>query len=284
MKVHPIKPLVHLMVCVVFVSGLSFPTRAIEETNEADIPEAVAPPPNYKTQGFDNTRFFSPLAGEDWLTISVTGRREFISAIEPARTALVIIDLQQGCCKWGDALSSRDPRVGEEFTRRMYDVVLPNVARLLELFRKNDMLVIFTMLGQDDTFPGIILPDPERIKRKKEFIVSKYSPGAFATSAIDNVLRENGIATLLFTGTDTTACVLCSMIGAYDRTYQAILIEDACVGSRRELHDAVVNLWNYLGFVRTTDQVVNDYPWRAWTIQPSDSAPGTPLPTNDPLK
>jgi hypothetical protein len=35
--------------------------------------------PSYGTMGFDNTRFFSPRAGEDWVRISALGRRSFIS-------------------------------------------------------------------------------------------------------------------------------------------------------------------------------------------------------------
>ena len=65
--------------------------------------------PNYGTMGFDNTRFFSARAGEDWVKISATGRRSFISDIDPGRTALVIVDLQRGICsRWGQALATVD--------------------------------------------------------------------------------------------------------------------------------------------------------------------------------
>jgi len=29
-------------------------------------------------------------------------------------------------------------------------------------------------------------------------------------------------------------------------------------------HDATVKIWAYKGFVRNTEQVINDYPWQNW--------------------
>ena len=220
---------------------------------------------NFGTMGFDNTRFFSSRDGEDWVRISATGRRSFITDINPDRTALVIIDLQKGICNhWGQALAAVEKPVGEAYSARVNKVVLPNVARLLALFRSHDMLVIYTTLG-DDSIADSVAPVPARVKSKREFVLHKFSSGSFATSAIDNVLRENGVATILVTGTDTAGCVLATMTGAYDRTYQTVMVEDACAGSRADLHEAVVKIWTCFGFVRTTDQVVRDYPWQRWT-------------------
>ncbi len=260
---HPkITRLCLAMICY-WVAWATIP-RAEPEPQRDQKPETPTDQRGFKAYGFDNTRFFSDPTGEDWVKISATGRREFIGEINPERTALVIIDLQVGCCKWGEALATHDQEVGQTYTDRMYNKVLPNVARMLKLFRDKDMLIVYTMLGKDDTFPEIIAPSEQRIAKRREFIVNKYSAGAFATSSIDNVLRENGIATLLICGTDTSACVLCTTTGAYDLAYQAILIEDACVGSRMELHEAAIKLWTYLGFVRTTDQVLDDFPWQKW--------------------
>ena len=220
--------------------------------------------PNYGSLGFDNTRFFSPGAGEDWLRICASGKREFISDINPRRTALLLVDLQNGCVAWGDALASCDKEVGEAFNRRMQQIVLPNTQKLIKLFREKDMLIVWLRLFEQDTFPESIAPDPQRVAAKREHVVSKFSPGAFATSTLDNVLRENGIATLMVGGVDTAACVLCTITAAHDRTYQVVLVEDALVGSRQEMHEAVVKIWNWMGFVRSTEQVVEDYPWHNW--------------------
>jgi nicotinamidase-related amidase len=233
---------------------------------------------NYNTYAFDNCRFFAPLSsggresgGDGWVKITVKGRREYLSGIDPQRSALAVIDLQRGCSRdWPAAIAKYDKNLGELFERRVNDIVVPNVTKLLRLFRQHDLPIIYTTLGQDEVIPEIA-PDPSRRRMGKaqergarEFVVVKWASGAFGTSPFDNVLRELGIATIFFVGTDTCGCVEGTMSGAYDRSYQTILVEDGCVSSRPELHEATVKIWNYKGFVRTTAQVVRDYPWDSW--------------------
>jgi biuret amidohydrolase len=233
---------------------------------------------NYGTLGFDNTRFFAPKSEggresrwDGWVRVTIKGRREYLPGIDPQRSALVIIDLQRECCQeWPAIIARHDPKLAEIFARRANEIVIPNVVRLLKLFREKDMPVIYLTLDQDGIVPQIA-PDPARLgdgtwwnRAAREFILTKYSSGAFATSALDNVLRELGIATLFCVGTDTSCCVEATMSGAYDRAYQTIMVEDACVASRPELHEAAVRIWAYKGFVRTTDQVVSDFPWQNW--------------------
>jgi nicotinamidase-related amidase len=241
-----------------------------------------SPPPersrmSYGTYAFDNTRFFAPQSlggkesgGDGWVKIAVKGRREYLSGIDPQRSALAIIDLQKGCAReWPSSIAKYDKNLGARFAQRMNEIAIPNVTQLLHLFREHDLPVIYTAIGQDEIIPEIA-PDLNRHGRggsgkgTLEFVIAKWSSGAFATSAFDNVLRELGVATIFFVGTDTCGCVDHTMSEAYDRSYQTILIEDACVGTFPELHEAVVKIWGYKGFVRTTAQVVQDYPWDSW--------------------
>jgi biuret amidohydrolase len=180
------------------------------------------------------------------------------------RCALVIVDLQKGCGEsWPKDISAVDPVLGRTFADRMNEIVIPNVSRLLEFFRQNDMLIIYTTIG-DDSIMARISPSRQRMDKNREFVIQKFSDGAFPTSPIDNILREHGVATVFFVGTDTACCVNATINEAQDRSYQCILIEDGCVSSRSELHEAAVKIWAYRAFVRTTDQVINDYPWQKW--------------------
>jgi nicotinamidase-related amidase len=138
----------------------------------------------------------------------------------------------------------------------------------MEFFRERGLIIVYLMLGDNDQILPEIAPSAARLRENKEFSVVKYSSGAFATSGLDNVLRENDVATLFFVGTDTAGCVNLSMAGAYDKSYQTILVEDGCMRARQDLHQAAVKVWAYLGFVRSTDQVIRDYPWQQW-IDPS---------------
>lgn len=233
--------------------------------------------PDYGTMGFDNTRFFSAPVGEDWMKIMATGRREFITEVNPRRTALVIVDVA------GDGkapkLARWDKNVADAFAARFRMKVVPNTARLLELFRKQDMVVIYTILGAGNAVNAAIAPSVDRMRRHREFVLVKFSAGAFATSAIDNILRENGIATLIVTGCDTAGCVLATIEGADDRTFQTILVEDACASLRQDYHEAVIKIWTAFGFVRSTDQVIDDYPWQSWVDPALREKKETTLPT-----
>ena len=220
-----------------------------------------------KTYAFDNCRFFAAhseggieSAGEGWVRITAKGRREYLSGIDPDRSALVVVDMQVGCVRsWPDAIARYDTELGEIYHRRMADIVIPNVTRLLDFARENGILVVYLALGQ-----GEIIPEIAPLLDGSDLLVRKYSSGAFATSALDNVLIEHGIATTFYVGTDTCGCVAGTMSGAYDRGYQTILIEDGCCSSRPELHEATVKIWAYKGFVRTSGQVISDYPWQSW--------------------
>jgi nicotinamidase-related amidase len=216
-----------------------------------------------RTYAYDNCKFFVPryqggqqLGSEGWVKITAKGRREYLPGIDPERSALVIVDMEAGWGEWAERIGRYNPTLADTILNRMDNVTVPNIARLLKFFRDHQMLVVYLTLGGPGIMPELA-PDGEVVLRK-------YSAGAFATSSLDNVLREHGIATTFFVGQDTCACVDATMSGAHDRSYQTILVEDGCCSARPELHEAAVKVWAYKAFVRTTDQVIDDYAWQCW--------------------
>jgi nicotinamidase-related amidase len=225
------------------------------------------------THTFDPNRFFTKgtTGGEEsgidgWVDITVRGHRKYIQKIDPARSALIVVDLNMGKLParesdWCQRMRKLDQAHADRWAKTMDGVVFPHVSKLLKLFREKGMPVIYLSIGGiagDDSYPLSIVPGP------KDLRVAKYSSGAFSTSTLDNLLREHGIKTLFFVGHDTPCCVSQTMAGAYDRSYQTILISDASYSSVHELHDAAVKIWSYKGFVRTTEQVLSDFPWQKW--------------------
>jgi len=214
---------------------------------------------------YDNCRFFVPptrggqeSGGEGWARITAKGRREYLPGIDPARSALIVVDLCRGCVEeWPKMIARYDGKLAALFVERMQNVTVPNVERLLALFRDKGMPVIYLTMGPNPIISRIA-------PREGELVLSKFSSGAYATSALDNVLREYDVATTFFTGTDTCGCVAATMTAAYDKGSQTILVEDACCSSRPDTHAAAVTIWQYKGFVRSTDQVIADYPWQSW--------------------
>ena len=71
-------------------------------------------------------------------------------SIEPKKTALVIIDMQPsltdpnvGYCK---AYSKKLPISLEYFDNRVRQVVIPNIQRLLEYFRRHGLLIVYVVM------------------------------------------------------------------------------------------------------------------------------------------
>ena len=223
----------------------------------------------FETYAFDNCRCFAPptrdvgeLGSVGWVKITAKGRRDDGAEIDPQRCALVIVDLQKG--QYGPGgfvkeVGKYNPEIPKVWNQRMKDIVIPNTNRLIESFRGRGLPIVYLQLGDSG-----LMSEIDAQFGDKEILVTKYSAGAFATSTLDNILREFGVATVFFTGTDTACCLMATVDGAYDRNYQTIVIEDACIANRQEMHDAAIMIWAYRGFVKSTDQVIGDYPWRKW--------------------
>jgi nicotinamidase-related amidase len=68
-----------------------------------------------------------------------------------------------------------------------------------------------------------------------------YSP--WTEGRLDDLLRGSDIDTLIVTGGETDVCVLATVLGAIDRGFRVVLVEDAICGSADETHDALMALY-----------------------------------------
>ena len=172
----------------------------------------------------------------------------FDERVDPASTALVVIDVQndfalpQGVCG----------QVGDDVSP-----VAPMVARLkglIELARRAGVLILFVRTLYDEPVLSPALAEqylrrryPNSICRSgtagaefhdgigprdalNEILVTKHRYSAFWGSSIDLVLRTNRIRTVVLTGIATEVCVKLTARDAFFRDYQVVVPED-CVGS-----------------------------------------------------
>jgi nicotinamidase-related amidase len=70
-----------------------------------------------------------------------------------------------------------------------------------------------------------------------DFVVEKRMYDGFFQTRLDTVLRSLRVDTVLVTGTSTSACVQHTVLGAWERSYQPIVVTDAVSGSDRRDHD-----------------------------------------------
>jgi ureidoacrylate peracid hydrolase len=202
-------------------------------------------------------------------------------AIEPARTALLSIDMQNGeyspdmlreACKLDSRLAGK-----RAFLERLDQVVLPNQRRLQEAARAAGIEVIFTVIesltrdGRDRSLDHKI----SRLHHSKgswgarvieqvgpvgdEIIIPKTSSGVFNSTNIEYVLRNLDIRYLVVYGVVTDQCVESAIRDAADRGFLITQIVDCCAAETGAHHQRSVDAMNgHYCRTRTTDQMIEE--------------------------
>jgi len=187
--------------------------------------------------------------------------------IKPKKTALLLIDFQKLVSSkplLQEALDAGLPEKDVREALREYDQrikkAVKNARRILQACRKKGYDIIHVKIGAQTTDPrhtakinrkaNFIVPmDAEKgrfldeVKPiKGELVFPKTNGGAFTGTNLDFVLRNMDIESIIVTGFLTDQCVLATAVCGADIGYDVLLVEDACTGSTRENHDAVIRL------------------------------------------
>jgi nicotinamidase-related amidase len=177
--------------------------------------------------------------------------RPYEFALDPARVALVVIDMQRDFIEpggFGDTLGNDVARL---------KAIVPTVAALLAVFRKHSLPIIHTREAHQPDLsdcppakrlrgaPGLRIGDtgamgriliagepgnailPELAPLPGEIAIDKPGKGMFWATGLHERLQAMGITQLVFAGVTTEVCVQTSMREANDRGYDCLLIEDA---------------------------------------------------------
>jgi nicotinamidase-related amidase len=186
--------------------------------------------------------------------------------LDPARSALIVIDMQRDFIEHGGFGES----LGNDVTR--LQAILPAVAALLDVCRQVGMLIVHTREGhladlsdcppakRERGSPTLRIGDqgpmgrlliigspghaivPDALPQEGELVIDKPGKGAFYATALDAHLKARGITHLLFAGVTTEVCVQTTMREANDRGYQCLLIEDATESYFAEFKRATLDM------------------------------------------
>jgi nicotinamidase-related amidase len=201
--------------------------------------------------------------------------------LDPARTALVVVDMQyvDAHPDWGIGRAAKDAGNAAAFAEYWPAVerAIRQQQRLLEAARRKGIQVIFTRIatqtrdardvGRQHRLVGLPVPRDSRdaciIDQLQvgadDVVLSKVSSSPFNSTAIDRLLRNLDIDTLLVCGVVTNGCVEGTVRDASDLGYQVIMVEDACAAVTPALHQAAItNLKDGFCNVRTTDDVISE--------------------------
>jgi nicotinamidase-related amidase len=149
--------------------------------------------------------------------------------VDPARTALVVIDMQNDFVQRGGSLLVPDA-----------EATIPAIRRLLELARLNRMRVVYSQDTHREGDPEWrIWPDHARegiwawemvdelAPARYDVVVRKTRYDAFYGTPLDHLLRLWGVDTLVICGTVANICVHYTAASAALRWYDVVIPRDA---------------------------------------------------------
>lgn len=182
--------------------------------------------------------------------------------LDPATTALVLIDLQNGI-------------VGRDTAPHPARTVVENAVRLAERFRELGGFVVlvrvsFSADGKDVLTPandagpmaGARTEGWDQITaglgpREGDHVVTKRNWGAFYGTDLDLQLRRRGIRTIVLGGIATNYGVESTARDAFERAYEQVIVEDATTSFGAEAHSlAFEYVFPRLARIRSTAQVL----------------------------
>lgn len=207
--------------------------------------------------------------------IPLTGDVSFRQrAVEPGKTALLVVDLQKG--EYNEEKRRAEPEEAYLFDR-VREVVIPNAQRLIAACREAGIEVIYTVIecltldGRDRSLDykisGIFAARGSREAEvidelrphDNDIIIAKTSSSLFNSTNFEYVLRNLGIEYILVMGIVTDQCVETAVRDGCDRGFLMTLVDDACATHSEQRH--VEALAGFKGYcrVRTTAALIHEF-------------------------
>lgn len=202
----------------------------------------------------------------------------WLDALDPRRTALLVVDVQNDFC-----------HPDGYFARFGFDVtpcaeVVSRIAPVVDTARRLGLPVVWTMSTNSD--PPAHRLRPARFRREAvngrppdqfvpaswgwsivddlvpaeaELVVRKPRYDAFLRTMLEDELRERDITTVIVTGVITNCCVDTTARSAFMRGFDVLVLEDcvATFAEERDLHDASLRNLEQL-FAVVADSTVLD--------------------------
>ena len=182
--------------------------------------------------------------------------------LDPATTALVVIDLQRGI-------------IGTPTVPHTAADVVTRAARLVARFRQRKGAVVLVHVdpgANGELFPRPITdierprvtpsPEwsdfvPEMTPQSGDIVVTKHQPCAFYGTDLEVHLRRRGIQTIALCGIATNIGVEATARVGFEHGYNLVFASDAMTARDGELHACSVSkFFPTIGRVRTTEEIL----------------------------
>lgn len=206
--------------------------------------------------------------------------------VDPATTALVVIDMQVGGLTHGGAIGDS----GHDLS--MMPRVTKNCGRAIESARANGVPIFHIRVENlpdgDSSPPGWLRAlytaangrpidlgrlsikgdpatdfAPECMPQEGEVVITKRRPSAFVGTELNLLLRSQGIESVVLVGVSTGGCVEATLRDAVHNDFYAVLVEDAVGAYDTVVHDAALTVMRARHDVSMLDDVIAS--WEAAT-------------------
>ncbi|WP_174286766.1 hydrolase [Sphingomonas bacterium] len=184
---------------------------------------------------------------------------------DPAATALVLIDLQQGIVAMDVAPRPSHQIVAgaKDMAARFREAGAPVV--LVHVGFRNDAERPPRNVDQPMAIPPGGTPPQwmalvEGLHQDGDVVVLKHHWGAFTGTDIDLQLRRRGVKTIVLAGIATNMGVESTARSAWELGYDLVIVEDLCSGRSADLHAfAVTNIFPQLSRVVVAEDVAFEH-------------------------
>ena len=206
-------------------------------------------------------------------------------ALEPERTALVVIDVQRFFTRpdseFAQLFEELAPGALDGYFQRVNSSVLSKIRELQNCFRSLGLPVIHCIFGsytQDGQDLPCWLKDFDKLSLQLlgrrsnpvvngaswqiddavaplpgEIVLNKTSSGALSSTNLDQTLHNMGITSLVICGLTTAVCVGLTARQMADRGFRVVIVSDACTELSQQMHDAALLSFSHVfGQVRST--------------------------------
>jgi len=142
-------------------------------------------------------------------------------SLNRSKTAVIIMDYQMR------QLSTFPAEFQKEIIRR--------ANRVLDNVRSERILLIHVEVVRGERTPETEIHRDIRPKLGETLLI-KSRVGPFSTTKLDEILKKQGIDTLVLLGIRTSGCVLTTVRWAYDVDYKLIVLSDCCADAENDVH------------------------------------------------
>jgi len=206
--------------------------------------------------------------------IARQGRAHTYETLDPATTALLVIDMQNYFMADGELACCRDAR----------DIV-PNVNRLAASLRQTGGMVVWIQnAAPEETLTSwanlheMYEPEKRALRRERlsegcegyalwdaldiapddaRVVKTRYSAFIQGSSDLEALLRKAGIGTVIVTGVATNVCCESTARDAMMRGFRTLMVSDANAAATDAEHNAALATFLlFFGDVQSTDEVI----------------------------